>query len=191
MFFERQVLLQCDSHLSVAAPLKRNPFGRQPIKDWALLSAELLCYNSRDLITEYAKQSEVFYYRSLPLGIVTLYFSNTSFISVVCWYASSAFRQYVSTRRPSRAMKQNDRRHLIWLSLSFLMLYLLFGLLVLTHVLALPLQAITAATVVLMCGLLAVLVTPWVKVSERTHRERLGLGLSIVVLIVMLLLLLR
>ena len=88
-------------------------------------------------------------------------------------------------------MKQNDHRPLLWLSVSILVLYLIFGLLVLTHVLALPLQAITIATVVLMCGLLAVLVTPLVKISERSHRDRLGLRLSIVVLIAMILLLLR
>ena len=88
-------------------------------------------------------------------------------------------------------MKQIDRRPLLWLCVSIFVLYLIFGLLALTHVLALPLQAITVATLVLMCGLLAVLVTPLAKVSERSHRDQFGLGLSIVLLIVMLLLLLR
>ena len=87
-------------------------------------------------------------------------------------------------------MNNNQNRRIVWAGVGILSAYLIFTLLVLTRVLALPLQAITAATIVLMCGTLAVRIIDWMKATQQEPLARWGLGIAIVVLIIVLVLVL-
>ena len=86
-------------------------------------------------------------------------------------------------------MNNNQNRRIVWIGVGILTAYLVFTLLVMTHILALPTQAITAATTVLMFGILAVRIIDWMKATKQEPMARWSLGIAILVLIIVLVLL--
>ena len=88
------------------------------------------------------------------------------------------------------AMNNNQNRRIVWVGIGILSAYLIFTLLVLTRVLALPTQAITAATIVLMCGTLTIRIIDWMKATKKEPLARWSLGIAILTLTIVLVLLL-